>query len=142
MGNDVKPLVEKLLGQGKEVKSPGKSPLKHMNKKRNKNRGKKGMAPTVNPDKDNIAVTEASTDEEMDGETSEGVETSANSPKKTDKKKKLGLLGAKKEDKENGGDGNNEEDDDNENDTANKEKGKPKHPKKFCLFVGNLPFDV
>jgi len=139
---DAKTHVEKLLVQGKEVKSPGKTwANKNMNKKRN--RGKKGMAPTVNPGKDD-AVTEDSTDEEMDGDnTSEDVESSSNSPKKTDKKKKLGLLGAKKEDKENGGDGSNEEgDDDTENDTANKEKGKPKHPKKFCLFVGNLPFDV
>jgi len=139
---DAKSLVEKLLVQGKEVKSPGKSPNKNNNKKRNKKRGKSGMAPIVNPGKDN-AVTEDSTDEEMEGDnTSEGVENSANSPNKTDKKKKLGLLGAKKEDKENGGDGNDEEDDDNEKDTENKEKGKPKHPKKFCVFVGNLPYDV
>lgn len=138
--NDAKPLVKKLLGQGKEVKSPGASPKKHMNKKRNKNKGKKGPAPTVNPDKDN-AVTEDSSDEEMNEDNSEGLESSANSPKKTDKKKKLGLLEAKNENKENG---DNEEDDDDDSvkDTANKEKGKPKHPKKFCLFVGNLPYEV
>jgi len=52
-------------------------------------------------------------------------------------------LGKKQENKENGDGGNTEKDDKNsENDASNTGKGKPKHAKKFCLFVGNLPYEV
>ncbi|CAL4060277.1 unnamed protein product [Meganyctiphanes norvegica] len=157
---NVKPLVEKILGQGKVVKNPGNSPNKNKgkkggeivknrkkfiknNKNKNMNKSKKGMAPPVNPDKDN-AVTEESEDEEMEEvNKSEDLETQASSPKKSNKKK-LGLLAAKTENKENGDEDQNEENEkDDENVTSNTEKeGKGKRPKKFCLFVGNLPFDV
>jgi len=140
---DVKPLVEKLLSQGEVVKNPGNSPKK--NKHRNK-KGKKGMAPVVNPDKDN-ADPEESSDEEMIGEESAEIEQSpATSPKKSkkkNKKKTLGLLAAKTENKENGE--NNEDEAEEKGDekaATNAQKAKPKHPKKFILFIGNLPYDV
>lgn len=142
-----KPLVEKLLSQGELVKNPGNSPKKNKNKHRNKNKSKKGVAPIVNPDKDN-AVHEETSDEEMNEDAStEGLQSPANSPKKNknkNKKKKLGLLASKKENKENSE--NKEEsatdEKDDENATPNEQNVKSKHPKRFILFVGNLPYDI
>jgi len=141
---NTKPLVEKLLSQGEVVKGPGSSPKKNKNKQRNKS--KKGVAPIVNPDIDNAVYEESSDEEMIKEESTEGLQSPTNSAKKNknkNKKKKLGLLAAKKENKENGENNeDNEIDQKEENTSPDEQKVKSKHPKKFILFIGNLPYDV